>query len=193
MVKLSQLILRTDVSGMPLEWIHYQTAVKLYYNDQVAYTCGSRILSIRGGYNARTGKRSRIDLNSIIATYGSKQLLLDAYIPHLNNPTLFRRDDYICLYCGEHFAEKDLSRDHVHPLVKGGLDVWTNVVTACKTCNSIKGGRTPEEARMPLLAVPFQPTYAEYIYLQGHHILVDQMEFLSTHFPRSSKLRTRSQ
>ena len=193
MVKLSQLILRADVSGMPLEWIHYQTAVKLYYSDQVAYSCGSRILSIRGGYNAKTGKRSRIDLNSIIATYGNKQLLMESYIPPLNNPTLFRRDDHLCLYCGEHFPYQALSRDHVHPLVKGGRDVWTNVVTACKSCNSLKGGRTPEEARMPLLAVPFQPTFVEYIYLQGRNILADQMEFLSAHFPRSSKLRERCQ
>lgn len=193
MSKLNQLILRTDVSGMPLEWIHYQTAVRLYYNDQVAYTCGSRILSIRGGYNARTGKRSRIDLNSIIATYGSKQLLMEQYVPPLNNPALFRRDDHLCLYCGQAFAEKDLSRDHVNPVVKGGQDVWTNVVTACKSCNNRKGGRTPEAAKMPLLAVPFQPTFVEYIYLQGRNILVDQMEFLSMHFPRSSQLRLRRQ
>ena len=191
MTQLSQLILRTDVSGMPLEWIHYQAAVKLYYTNQVAYTCGTPILSIRGGFNAKTGLRSRIELNSIIATYGSKQLLLERYIPPLSNSTLFRRDDHICLYCGERFSERELSRDHVRPLVKGGQDVWENVVTACKVCNSSKGGRTPEEAHMPLLAVPFQPTYAEYIFLQGRNILMDQMEFLSAHFPRSSKLRER--
>ena len=191
MTQLSQLILRTDVSGMPLEWIHYQAAVKLYYTNQVAYTCGTPILSIRGGFNAKTGLRSRIELNSIIATYGSKQHLLERYIPPLSNSTLFRRDDHICLYCGERFSERELSRDHVRPLVKGGQDVWENVVTACKVCNSSKGGRTPEEAHMPLLAVPFQPTYAEYIFLQGRNILMDQMEFLSAHFPCSSKLRER--
>ena len=191
MISLNQLILRTDVSGMPLEWIHFQTAVKLYYSKQVAYTCGSPILSIRGGINAVTGRVSRIELNSIIATHGSKQKLHQHYVPPLGNSLLFRRDDHICLYCGEHFQEKDLSRDHVHPQVLGGRDVWTNVVTACKHCNSRKGGRTPEQAHMPLLAIPFQPTYAEYIFLQGRNILADQMEFLSAHFPRSSKLRDR--
>lgn len=191
MIQLSQLILRTDVSGMPLEWIHFQTAIKLYYSQQVAYTCGTPLFLIRGGYNAKTGKRSQIELNSIIATYGSKQQLMDYYVPHLSNATLFRRDDQVCLYCGERFHERNLSRDHVRPLVKGGQDVWENVVTACKVCNSRKGGRTPEEAHMPLLAVPFQPTYAEFIFLQGRNILADQMEFLSAHFPRSSKLRTR--
>lgn len=193
MISLHQLILRTDVSGMPLEWIHFQTAVKLYYSEQVAYTCGTPILTIYGGFNDKTGQRSRVRLNSIIATYGSKQTLHQTYVPPLNNPLLFRRDDHLCMYCGEHFLERDLSRDHVHPIVQGGQDVWTNVVTACKYCNSRKGGRTPEQAHMPLLAVPFQPTYAEYIFLQGRNILADQMEFLSAHFPRSSKLRERCQ
>jgi 5-methylcytosine-specific restriction endonuclease McrA len=191
MISLNQLILRTDVSGMPLEWIHFQTAVKLYYSKQVAYTCGTPILSIRGGINAKTGRVSRIELNSIIATHGSKQQLHEGYAPPLNNTLLFRRDDFLCLYCGEHFQEKNLSCEHVHPLVLGGRDHWTNVVTACKHCNSRKGGRTPEQAHMPLLAIPFQPTYAEYIFLQGRNILADQMEFLSAHFPRTSKLRER--
>jgi 5-methylcytosine-specific restriction endonuclease McrA len=176
---------------MPLEWIHFQTAVKLYYSKQVAYTCGTPILSVRGGINASTGRVSRLELNSIIATHGSKQQLHQGYAPPLNNALLFRRDDFLCLYCGEHFQERDLSRDHVHPLVLGGRDLWTNVVTACKHCNSRKGGRTPEQAHMPLLAIPFQPTYAEYIFLQGRNILADQMEFLSAHFPRTSKLRER--
>ncbi|HET9331455.1 MAG TPA: hypothetical protein VFO23_13090, partial [Steroidobacteraceae bacterium] len=38
---LSQLVLRTDVAGMPLEWIDYKEAARLYHQEQVAYTCGS--------------------------------------------------------------------------------------------------------------------------------------------------------
>ncbi|MGB0845921.1 MAG: HNH endonuclease [Thiolinea sp.] len=192
MSNLQQLILRTDISGMPLEWIHFQSAVKLYYTNQVAYTCGTPLMEVRGGYNAKTGLRSELTLNSIIATVGSKQDLFgETYTPPLNNPTLFRRDNYVCMYCGKRYSGGDLSRDHVIPTVKGGRDIWTNVVTACKSCNSHKGGRTPEQAHMPLLAVPFMPTYVEYVFLQGRNILSDQMEFLSAHFPRSSSLRER--
>ncbi|MGH8295754.1 MAG: hypothetical protein ACRETZ_09700, partial [Steroidobacteraceae bacterium] len=36
---LSQLVLRTDVAGMPLEWIDYKEAARLYHQEQVAYTC----------------------------------------------------------------------------------------------------------------------------------------------------------
>lgn len=189
MACLHQRILRTDVSGMPLEWVRFETAVRLHYTDQVAYTCGSSLVRVRGGINAKSGVRSEIELNSIIATFGSKQRLFgEGYVPPLNNPTLFKRDANVCLYCGEQYYDHALSRDHVHPVVKGGRDIWTNVVTACKRCNSLKGGRTPEQAGMPLLAVPFQPTYAEYVFLQGRNILADQMEFLAAHFPRSSRL-----
>ncbi|MDH3871727.1 MAG: HNH endonuclease, partial [Gammaproteobacteria bacterium] len=115
----------------------------------------------------------------------------DCYAPPLNNPALFKRDSQLCLYCGEPFRPCDLSRDHVTPIIQGGMDVWSNVVTACRRCNNHKAGRTPEQAGMELLAVPFVPTHAEYIYLQGRRVLADQMEFLRAHFPRSSPLHER--
>lgn len=190
---LGQQILRTDVAGMPLEWVDYRCAVRLYHTEQVAYECGRPLFRLRGGTNARTGCRSVVDVSSIIATYGhgSTYPTRDAYTPPLNNHTLFRRDAYLCLYCGERFLAVDLSRDHVTPLVRQGRDCWANVVTACRRCNNHKAGRTPEEAGMQLLAVPFQPTYAEYIYLKGRRVLADQMEYLRAHFPRSSPLHQR--
>ncbi len=191
---LEQRVLRTDVSGMPLEWIGYQEAARIYYLDQVAYTCGTLLYHVRGGINAVTGQRSVISVNSIIATRGGTYAYLKSrrgYVPPLSNTALFRRDFNVCLYCGETFSVGDLSRDHVTPLVQGGTDSWTNAVTACKRCNHRKGGRTPEQAGMQLLAIPFAPNHAEYIYLQGRRILVDQMEFLRAHFPRSSPLHER--
>jgi hypothetical protein len=44
---------------------------------------------------------------------------------------------------------------------------------------------------MELMAVPFLPTHAEYIYLQGKRVLADQMEFLKAHFPRTSHMHER--
>ncbi len=194
MYSLIQEVLRTDASGMPLEWINYQDAVRLYYLEQVAYTCGIPLYEVHGGINARSGTRSVIRVNSIIATYGKNHAISKSradYSPPLNNQTLFRRDANLCLYCGERFPDRELSRDHVNPVSCGGLDIWTNVVTACKRCNHRKAGRTPENAGMELLAVPFTPTHAEYIYLKGKRVLADQMEFLLAHFPRTSPLHKR--
>ena len=194
MITLQHHILRTDVSGMPLEWMTYQDAVRLYHLDQVVYTCGRQLYRIRGGYSARTGRRSVVEVNSIVATAGAMQASLKGnpgYRPPLNNATLFRRDDHICMYCGEPRRARELSRDHIKPISRGGIDTWTNVVTACKRCNNLKGNRTPEQAGMQLIAVPFAPTHAEYVYLQGRRILADQMAFLRAHFPRRSPLRER--
>lgn len=191
---ISQQVLRTDVAGMPLEWIDYREAVRLYHTQQVAYSCGSRLYSVFGGYSALTGERSRIDVNSIIATAGTSQGLVymrDKYVPPLNNRTLFKRDANLCLYCAMRFPTRDLTRDHITPLSQGGLDDWNNVATACRRCNNHKGGCTPEQAGMQLIAVPFSPTYAEYIYLKGRRVLADQMQYLLAHIPRSSPLHAR--
>jgi len=194
MFGLQQQILRTDAAGMPLEWIGFREAVKLHFLELIAYTCGNPIFTIRGGYNARTGRRSSVELNSIIATFGnnrSVQRLRANYTPPLSNRTLFQRDGHLCLYCGGQFSRCDLSRDHVTPVSLDGTDSWNNVVTACVRCNSHKAGRTPEQAGLELLAIPFTPTHAEYIYLQGRNVLADQMEFLRAHFPRTSPLHER--
>lgn len=193
-VDLQQQILRTDAAGMPLEWIDYRAAVRLYYLGEVAYSCGGILYRIRGGINARTRRQSLVEVNTIVATYGRSRApdrMGHDYTPPLSNHTLFQRDNCICLYCGNQYPRYKLSRDHVRPLSRGGPDHWNNVVTACVRCNNHKAGRTPEAAGMELLAIPFTPTHAEYIYLQGHNVLADQMEFLRAHFPRTSRLLER--
>jgi 5-methylcytosine-specific restriction endonuclease McrA len=191
---VTQEVLRTDIAGMPLEWIDYRDAVRLYHTEQVAYVCGSPIYRIRGGYSARTGLRSVIEVSSIVATHGDTMTVernRDRYTPPLNNRTLFKRDANLCLYCAKQFQTSGLTRDHITPISLGGHDAWTNVVTACRRCNNHKGGCTPEQAGLQLVAVPFTPTYAEYIYLKGRRVLADQMEYLLTHFPRTSPLHER--
>lgn len=194
MYSLDQQVLRTDSAGMPLEWINFRDAARIYYLGQVAYAMGCTLYRIHGGVNAHTGKRSVIEINSIIATVGNARALQKSrrnYTPPLSNQALFSRDARLCLYCGDKFPQRLLSRDHVKPLSRGGTDSWNNVVTACKRCNNHKAGLTPEQAGMELLAIPFTPTHAEYVYLQGKQVLADQMEFLLAHFPRTSPLHQR--
>ena len=191
---LQQRVLRTDISGMPLEWVGYQQAVRLITLDQVSYSLGKTLYQIHGGINAISGCQSMVSVDAIIATHGQhphKKLFSRSYVPPLSNQSLFRRDQNLCLYCGQQFPNFLLSRDHVHPLTQGGQDLWVNVVTACKRCNNFKAGRTPEQAGMILLAVPFTPTHAEFVFLRGRRVLADQMEFLVAHFPRTSPLHER--
>ncbi len=184
--------LRTDATGMPLEWLNKEQVAKLISLDMVQYTFGSTLTRLHGGINAQTGLQSHIDIPAIIGTKGKNHHFhkqLNDYVPPLNNPTLFRRDQNLCLYCGQVFEPKQLSRDHITPVSQGGKDVWENVVTACKRCNNHKADRTPLQSNMKLLAIPFAPNYAEYIYLQGKHIITDQMQFLMNYFPQKSPFR----
>ena len=193
---LGQPVLRADVAGMPLEWVDYKEAARLYHMGQVAYACGSTLYRLHGGTNALSGHRTVLEVSSIIATIGhtaNPGNTRHDYIPPLNNQTLFRRDGYLCMYCAQRFPTGELSRDHVRPFSQGGQDTWNNVVTACRRCNNAKASRTPEQAHMQLVAVPFTPTYAEYIFLKGRRVLADQMHYLLAHFPRSSPLHARLQ
>ena len=183
-----QKILRLNSAGYPVSWISYETAARLYYTNQVSYECGSSSMLLRGGYNRLTQLKSKLKVNSIIATHDINKLDFSSFTPSLSNITLFKRDANSCLYCGEFFNYKDLSRAHVIPLSHGGLDVGTNVVTSCKRCNNQKGGRTPEKANMMLLAIPFAPSRVEYLILRGRKILADQMEFLISHISDKSPI-----
>ena len=183
-------ILRLNKAGTPIDWITREEAATLIVKDQVVWALGEDAFEIRGGIN-RLGQQSVLSLPSILASDGSVKL--SDFVPPLVNSYLFRRDHFLCMYCGGEFTTDKLSRDHILPVSRSGTDNWTNVVTACKRCNNHKAGRTPEQAGMELLAIPFCPTHAEYVYLQGREILADQMEFLLAHFPRNSILRRRVQ
>ena len=72
---------------------------------------------------------------------------------------IYARDNYKCQYCGKKASISELTYDHVVPRSQGGMTEWTNIVTCCYLCNRKKGGRTPREAGMTLLALPSQPNW----------------------------------
>lgn len=176
-------ILKVDSGGLPVSWIPWQTAVVLYARDRVRWEAGAARFLVRGGINARTGLRSGFEIGSIIAVADRSQRYQRG-VPLLCNRTLFQRDRHLCLYCGRQYPSGQLTRDHVVPVSRGGRTAWENCVTACRSCNQRKDDRTPEEARMKLLAVPFTPNLAEYLILSNRRILADQMQFLLAHAPR---------
>jgi 5-methylcytosine-specific restriction endonuclease McrA len=81
----------------------------------------------------------------------------------VTNTFLFARDRYRCQYCGRGAIElrprEALTRDHLVPLSRGGTNHWSNVVTACSTCNARKGNALPEEIGMHPLSHPVEPHF----------------------------------
>jgi 5-methylcytosine-specific restriction endonuclease McrA len=177
-----------DLSGAPSRWIPAETAAFYYAKGLVSWELGDTAFTLHGGHNSLTGEQSMLAVKSIIAVGGK-----DAFVPEFRAPTMerqlvFRRDRHICAYCGEVFRESELTLDHVVPESRGGKASWSNLVAACRVDNGRKGCRTPEEARMPLLYVPYAPNRHETFILDNRQILGDQMEFLLAGVPKHSRL-----
>ncbi len=181
-------VLKLSAQGLPQAWISLEQAVLHYAADEVRWELGAQVALFRGGHNAVTGAQSVIVVNSIIGTKGVPGINPFNLKSSLTNAKLFARDRNVCAYCGGHFDEDDLTREHIVPLAQRGRDHWMNVVTACRACNHRKGARTPEQARMPLLYAPYVPSLWEDFILRNRRILADQMEFLLAHVPKSSRL-----
>lgn len=84
----------------------------------------------------------------------------------LSRKEAFQRDRYRCQYCGKEGLGHELTIDHVLPRHRGGKHEWSNVVSACTTCNHRKGSRTPTEAGMVLRTKPAPPpNHPYYVFL----------------------------
>lgn len=60
---------------------------------------------------------------------------------------VFKRDGFVCQYCGRNPPAVILVADHVTPVAEGGKTDIDNLVTACESCNQGKGAR-------PLTSIP---------------------------------------
>jgi 5-methylcytosine-specific restriction endonuclease McrA len=82
---------------------------------------------------------------------------------NFSRKNVYKRDSYICQYCGARPGIRELTVDHIIPRCRGGRSDWINCVSACAKCNKKKGSRTLEEAQMKLIRKPFRP--------EGNHAL----------------------
>lgn len=152
--------LALNASYEPLTIVPPKRAVRLVLDGK------AEVLEVDGGRRFRSAKRV-LPCPSVI------RLVRYVHVPfrfrrQVTNTFLFARDDYSCQYCGKHAHElrgrQFLTRDHILPTSRGGLNRWDNVVTSCSPCNNRKGNRTPKEAGMDLLTVPREPNYVHLVW-----------------------------
>jgi 5-methylcytosine-specific restriction endonuclease McrA len=180
-------ILGLDISGNPFKWLTMEEAVHYYATDKVVWDIGEELDTYHGGIG-KDGNRSIIVAKSIIAIRGETKRRYDRETINTHgNYLLFRRDHHICAFCGDEFDASKLTRDHVHPRSRGGTNDWVNSVTACKDCNERKSNRTPEEANMLLLYLPYKPCRWEHFILQNRNVIADQMDYLKSKLPKHSR------
>lgn len=63
---------------------------------------------------------------------------------------VFKRDAFICQYCGSHPPSVVLEPDHIDPVANGGANHIDNLVTSCFDCNRGKGARLLSSVPMSL-------------------------------------------
>jgi 5-methylcytosine-specific restriction endonuclease McrA len=128
------LLLNADanpISLLPLSTIHWQTAVKLFFQDKARVLHEYENDYLRSA-NFVMNKPSVIILNKYHKTPSRAKF---------TRKNLFIRDSNNCQYCGDRFGHDDLTVDHVIPRVMGGKTTWENCVASCQKCNTAKGKR----------------------------------------------------
>jgi 5-methylcytosine-specific restriction endonuclease McrA len=147
------LVLNADfrpLSYFPLSLWPWQEAVKAMFRDSV---------TVLSEYDQVVRSPSfEFKLPSV--------LVLKEYVPSARRPAftrfnVFLRDEWHCQYCGERHKTNDLTFDHVVPKSRGGRTSWTNIVTACRPCNIMKGHKLPRECKMFPVEEPVQPSIFE--------------------------------
>ena len=63
-----------------------------------------------------------------------------SWIRQEKRQAIYSRDGFTCAYCGADLSERgeELTLDHVTARANGGHNDATNLVTACRSCNSSK-------------------------------------------------------
>jgi 5-methylcytosine-specific restriction endonuclease McrA len=146
------LVLNADaqpVSYLPLSVIQWKEAITYLWMDKCT------VLEWYDDWIVRSQKWE----TRVPAVIMLKQMMRRRRTPRFSKTNLYLRDLYTCQYCSTKFNRPDLTLDHVIPLSHGGKTNWTNIVAACKDCNSRKGNKT----HMKPNYAPYQPDYYELV------------------------------
>lgn len=149
-IGLRTLVLNADyhpISLFPLHTIPVEDAVTRLFNGtcQLVYEHDRKILT----------PSLNMKWPSVIARIDTKRVKERV---KLGAEGLYYRDHGLCAYCETPLTLKCITFDHVVPKSKGGTYSWDNLVSACSTCNLLKGDSAPVGKWVPKRR-PYKPSY----------------------------------
>lgn len=147
-----------NASFEPLHVVTWQRAIQLLFQGKVEVVEESE-------QEIRT-VRITIKVPAVLRLLNYVPLVKKKQLIRFSRQNVFLRDQMSCQYCGNVFNKNQLTLDHVTPVVQGGGKSWENIVTACKPCNQVKGGRTPSQAKMKLIRRPREPQWLPSLAIQ---------------------------
>lgn len=140
---------------VPLSTISWEDAIKAVYTDEVEVVATYENWIVRSPSCA-------MQVPSIVML---RRMTKVGRGVKLIKENICLRDDYRCMYCGDKFDIKHLTRDHVVPRARGGKTRWENIVSACTDCNTQKA----DEMTMKPLVAPWKPTYYDLVKKRRNH------------------------
>ena len=158
------LVLNQDFT--PLALCHVNRAFLLIFNSKAELIRESKSRVMRS-ISKNYPYPSVIKLNRYISLPYRKVIL--------NRHNIFKRDQNQCQYCGK---TRELTLDHLIPRSKGGKFVWTNLVTACLSCNAKKGDKLISETDLILNKNPIKPSFIMFLKKLSHKQINEWEPFL---------------
>lgn len=149
---MSTLVLNADAqptSILPLSIVDWQEAIRYVYMDKVD------VLSYYEDWVVRSANWS----TQVPAVIMLREYQKPKRTMRLAKRNVFLRDRYTCQYCGTEVNDSTATLDHVVPVSLGGKNTWTNLSTACKTCNWNKSNKTNIKPKV----MPYKPDFWELV------------------------------
>lgn len=150
---MSTLLLNADaapISWLPLSVISWQDSIKYLVLDK------ANVLEWHEDWVVRSVNwETKVPAVMMLKNYEKRKTGI-----RFSKQNVFLRDLYICQYCGEDdISKKNLTVDHVLPISHGGKSTYENCVTACGSCNSLKGNNK----KIVPKTKPFKPSYYQLV------------------------------
>ena len=100
------------------------------------------------GTGACSGAKSKTEMDFFISCVTEEEIKRErAKARELRKSQWWKRkcSEGRCYYCNKKFSAKELTMDHIVPIIRGGKSTKGNMAPSCKECNSKKKHMLPME------------------------------------------------
>jgi len=141
----------TPLSVFPMSTFHWEEAIKQLWLDRA---------DVLSEYEDWVVNSPSVSFN-VPAVIMLRDYVKTARTVRFSRENVLLRDEYTCQYCGTKFHDNHdaLTYDHVIPRSLGGKTNWTNISSACQSCNLEKS----HFMKMKPIHEPKRPTYFELV------------------------------
>ena len=149
----STLILNADytpLSLIPISTLDWKDAIKIMYLGNAT------VIEYYDDWFVHSPSQAY----KVPAIMASGVFIKKKHYVRFSRTNLLLRDNFTCQYCNEKLDLHDLTIDHVVPRVRGGITNWTNTVSSCYTCNTVKGYKS----HMKPKTKPIKPDYHQLLH-----------------------------